>query len=80
MQLYPEIYGGGTTEGKNASEYFEKWGWDATIFELCKGKIWKLETVLNTNIHELHLFLAHKIDKQKLKHKIMTRNTNTIEL
>lgn len=34
------------------------------------------------NVHEVHVFLAHKIDKQKLKHKIFTSggNANTIEL
>jgi hypothetical protein len=79
-RIYPEIYNGGTSEGKHASDYFEKWGWDATIFEMCKGKIWKLDKVLKTNIHEFHLFLAHKIDAQKLKHKIMNKNSNTIEL
>ena len=80
MQLYPEIYGSGTTEGKAASDYFQKWGWDATIFDLCKGKVWNLSKVLNTNIHEFHLFLAYKIDTRKLKHKIMNQNSNTIEL
>lgn len=60
--LYPEIYDGGTSEGRVASNHFEKWGWDATIFEMCKGKVWKLNSVLKTNIHEFHLFLAYKID------------------
>lgn len=34
------------------------------------------------NVHEVHIFFAHKIDKQKLKHKIFTNNgnANTIEL
>jgi len=34
------------------------------------------------NVHKIHLFLAHKIDKQKLKYKIMSQsnNTNTIQL
>jgi hypothetical protein len=32
------------------------------------------------NVHEVHLFLCHKIDKQKLKHKIMNQSSNTIEL
>lgn len=34
------------------------------------------------NVHEVHVFLAHKIDKQKLKEKIFKSggNANTIEL
>lgn len=39
-----------------------------------------MNKVLNTNIHEFHLFLAYKIDAQKLKYKISKGNTNTIEL
>ncbi len=35
---------------------------------------------MQLKIHEIHVFLAHKIDKQKLKHKIMTNKSNTIEL
>lgn len=34
------------------------------------------------NVHEVHVFLAHKIDKQKLKHTLFKNggNENTIEL
>ena len=34
------------------------------------------------NVHKVHIHLAHKIDKRKLKAKIMNgnTNTNTIEL
>lgn len=39
-----------------------------------------MDKILKMNVHEVHLFLSHKIDKQKLKHKIMSNNTNTIEL
>jgi hypothetical protein len=28
------------------------------------------------NVHEVHIFLAHKIDKQNLKAKIMKQGTN----
>jgi len=45
-----------------------------------KGKIWKQKKVLKMKVHKIHLFLAHQIDKQKLKHKITTGNQNTIEL
>jgi hypothetical protein len=49
---------------------------------MCKGKVWNLEKVLNTNIHEFHSFLSYEIDTRKLKAKIMKQgnNTNTIEL
>jgi hypothetical protein len=59
-----------------------KWGWYATIEDLAKGNILKIEKILKLNVHYIHKFLAHKIDKQKLKAKIMKQgnNTNTIEL
>ena len=64
---YPEVYGSGTSEGRKASEYFEQWGWYSTIYELAKGKPWKMDYVTNMGVHEMHTFLAHKIDLQKLK-------------
>ena len=65
--MYPEVYGSGTSEGRKASEYFEQWGWYSTIYELAKGKPWKMEYITNMKVHEMHTFLAHKIDLQKLK-------------
>ena len=32
------------------------------------------------NVHEVHVFLAHRIDKQKLEEKLRNKATNTIEL
>lgn len=78
-ELYPEIYGSGTSEGRIASDYFEKWGWYATIDELAKGKLWKYKEVLKLNIHEIHLYLAHRLDKKKLKAEIM-KPKNEIQL
>ena len=34
---------------------------------LAKGNILKYEKVLNTNVYEMHTYLAHKFDKRKLK-------------
>jgi len=31
---------------------------------------------LQLNVHEIHLHLAHKLDKQKLKASIMKRNND----
>jgi len=78
-ELYPEIYGGGTSEGKQAQEHFEKWGWYAMIFELAKGKIWKLKEIEKMNVHKAHLFMAYKIDDRKLKYKL-SQGANTIQL
>jgi len=49
-ELYPEIYGSGTSEGRIASDYFEKWGWYATIDELAKGRLWKYK-YKNSEVH-----------------------------
>jgi len=78
-ELYPEIYAGGTSEGRVASDYFAKWGWYATIDKLAKGRIWKHKTIEKMNVHELHLKLAHDIDNSKLKAEIM-RPKNEIQL
>ena len=32
------------------------------------------------NVHEVHVFLAHRIDKQKLEELLRNKATNTIEL
>ena len=39
-----------------------------------------MKQIEQMNVHEVHLFLCHKIDKQKLKAKIMKQASNTIEL
>ncbi len=71
-ESYPEIYNGGGSEA-GTSGYFEKWGWYSTIDALAKGKIWKYDYVFNLNIHEMHVFLAHKIDKDKLKARLRAK-------
>jgi hypothetical protein len=67
---YTEVYGGGTSEGQQASDYFAKWEWYSTIYALAKGNILKFDKVLKLNVHEVHVFLAHKMDLQKLKAKL----------
>ena len=80
VELYPEIYEGGTSEGSTASNYFRKWGWYATIDELAKGNILNYKKIVKLNVHEIHLFLAHKIDKMKMKASVMKQSTNSIEI
>ncbi len=74
---YPEIYNGGSSEGSANTEYFEKWGWYVTIAELAKMNILKMNKVLKINVHEAHVFLAHKIDRKKYKGKIRKPGTTT---
>jgi len=38
---------------------------------LANENILKYESVLKLNIHEVHMFLAHKIDKGKLREELM---------
>ena len=78
IDLYPEVYGGGTSEGNAAIEYFEKWGWLATIDEMAHGKVWKYEYIEEMNVHELHIALAHKNDKKRLEAKLR-KKTEGIE-
>jgi hypothetical protein len=72
--LYPEVYGGGTSEGNSALEYFNKWGFYATLFDLANGNKSELDILLQTNIHEIHTLLACRNDTMKLKHSIQTQN------
>ena len=44
-----------------------KWGWYATIKKIAKNKPWRMEAVLNMTVHELHMWLAEDIDRQRLK-------------
>jgi hypothetical protein len=42
----------------------------STIDMLAKGKPWRIKFITEMKVHEMHTFLAHKIDKQKLKAKL----------
>ena len=72
-KAYPEVYNGGTSEGTQASDFFGKWGWYDTLNTLAKGKPWKYKFIEEWNVHEMHVFLAHKIDKQKLKAQLRNK-------
>lgn len=76
QELYPEIYGGGSSE-REAIEYFEKWGWYATIHRMAKGKFWRFKEIEELNINEFHMFLAHDIDLQKMKTKLRQGKNTT---
>ena len=71
-ELYPEVFQSGTTESES-SNYFQKWGWYATIDSMAKGKIWHYDKVTNTNVHKFLLYLCHKRDKQRVKEMIIKK-------
>jgi hypothetical protein len=64
------VYSGGTSEGNSALGYFNKWGFYATVYDLGDGDLEKVDKLLNTNIHKVHVLLAIRNDTMKLKHKI----------
>lgn len=72
-QSYSDVYGGGTKEGVDALDYFNKWGFYATIYELGNGDLFKIDKLLKENIHKTHVVLACRNDTMKLKHKIQTQ-------
>ena len=49
-----------------------KWGWYATIVEISNDNVHKVDETLRLNVHEFHIFLAHKIDKMKMLHAVQT--------
>ena len=61
------IYGGSGSSENGSSEYFEKWGWYATIDMLAGNDILKIDLVLDKPVREFHTFLEHKLDKDKLE-------------
>ena len=61
------MYGGGTSEGIAALNYFNKWGFYASVFELAEGKHFEIDKLLNENIHKLHVTLAIRNDTNRLK-------------
>ena len=60
------MYGGGTSEGAIALNYFEKWGFYASIYDLAKGNHFEIDKLLKENIHNLHVTLAIRNDTNKL--------------
>ena len=77
---YPEVYSGGTSEGSSALDYFNKWGFYATLYDLGGGNLFEIKKLGKQNIHEVHVLLAIRNDNMKLKHKIQSNTTNTTEL
>ena len=77
---YPEVFkSGGTSEGESASDYWFKWGWYATIVELASNDILKIDSVLETEVKEMLMFLAHKLDKAKLEESLR-KGSNVTQL
>tara|TARA_R110000782_G_scaffold124681_1_gene216161 strand:- start:254 stop:490 length:237 start_codon:yes stop_codon:yes gene_type:complete len=72
-ESYSDVYGGGTSEGVDALNYFEKWGYYATIFDLAGGDLFKIDRLLKESVHKTHVVLACRNDTMKLKHKIQTQ-------
>ena len=70
---YPSVYGGGTSEGADALNFFNKWGFYASISELAKDNFYERRKLGKENIHELHVALSYRNDKNKLEHKIQTK-------
>jgi hypothetical protein len=55
-------------------DYFTKWGWYPSIVDvIAKGKPWKIDWATKLNVHKAHIFIAHRIDKQKLKAELRQR-------
>jgi hypothetical protein len=67
------VYGGGTSEGVDAKNYFEKWDFYATLYDLAGGDLFMIDRLLKENIHKTHVVLACRNDTMKLKHRIQTK-------
>jgi len=67
------VYSGGTNEGNTALNYFNKWGFYATVYDLGEGDLDRVDKLLSTNIHKLHVLLSIRNDTLKLKHKIQNQ-------
>jgi hypothetical protein len=58
-------------------DYFIKWGWYPSILKIAKGDFLKIDKVVKSNIHKVHVFLAHKIDAQHLKKELRSTGNTT---
>lgn len=45
---------------------------------MSKYKPWRVDYVLNMNIHEFHMWLAEDIDREKLKAELRTPKNTTV--
>ena len=61
------MYSGGTSEGVSALNYFDKWGFYASIYDLAKGDHFEIKKYLAEDIHKLHVTLSIRNDTNKLK-------------
>ena len=76
-ESYPEIYESSGGE-QQAAGYFKRWGWYVTIDMMANNDILKIDRVLETKVHEFHIFLAHKLDRQKMEAQLRKPNVTQL--
>jgi len=57
------------TEEKEEDTSFNRWGWVATIFELCENDLTKIDLVTERNIIEVLNWLSYHKEKTELINK-----------
>ena len=68
----------GTSEGKEASEFWFRWGWYGTFVEMAKDEWIPFKQILKAPIKETLTFLEHKIEKSKLTASLRDKNVTQI--
>jgi hypothetical protein len=69
--IYPLLFGGGNEQDEYSTEsqFSKEWGWFASLAELAKNDVTKIEKVTKLNMHLCLKFLSYKIDKDNLRAK-----------
>jgi hypothetical protein len=67
INLYPEIFEGGSEGTPDETQFSKKWGWMATIHILTDGDITKFEAVSRCTVHTAFSWAAYKSDFSKLE-------------
>jgi hypothetical protein len=70
-ELYPKLFGEGNEQDEYSSEsqFSKEWGWFASLAELAKNDVTRIEKVTKLNMHLCFKFLSYKIGKDELRAK-----------
>ena len=69
--IYPLLFGEGNEQDEfsTESQFSKEWGWFASLAELAKNDVTRIEKVTKLNMHLCLKFLSYKLDKAELRAK-----------
>ena len=69
--IYPLLFGAGNEQDEfsTESQFSKEWGWFASLAELAKNDVTRIEKVTKLNMHLCLKFLSYKLGKDQLRAK-----------